>query len=217
MPHVLAWISSAHLAPVPHVPAAMLTIARGWERGLAGSAGRSCYATATCVWLFPTSNPPSAPAKPPLHAPLPLFPGKHNQRMKSSLKSSMTIGQLSKAGSIPLPTQHQSRIKPQAIQPSAAQLQPSSPGNLQQAGQGNPIQQPLTERIAQVEDRPLSLPACLARWLLEEEERGGGGQRAEITPLGGMSQPTLITWNSSQHRPGRRKYGQQMEMLKALK
>lgn len=112
----------------------------------------------------------------------------------------------------PAPEQDQTS----AIQPSAAQLQPSSPGNLQQAGQGNPMQQ-LTKRIAQVEDRPLSLPACLARWLLEEEERGGGGQRAKRTPLRGMSQLTLITWNSSQRRPGRRKYGQQMEMLKALK
>lgn len=51
------------------------------------------------------------------------------------------------------------------------------------------MQQPLTGRTAQVEDRPLSLPACLARSLPEEEEGGGGGQRAKITPLGGMSQP----------------------------
>lgn len=50
---------------------------------------------------FPHVQPP--PRQPPLHARLPLFPGKRSQRMKSSLKSGRTIGQLSKAGSSPCP------------------------------------------------------------------------------------------------------------------
>lgn len=57
MPLVLAWIASAHLSQVPGLQTAMLTIACGWEGGFTGSAGRSHYATATCVKLSPTSNP----------------------------------------------------------------------------------------------------------------------------------------------------------------
>lgn len=101
------------------------------------------------------------------------------------------------------------------MQPAASSREPTKP-----AAQGDPRQAAaarLTGRTAQVEDRPLSLPACLAGSLLEEEKGGGGGTASkDNTPRRDVT-ATLITWNSSQRRPGRCKYGQQMEMLKALK
>lgn len=67
-------------------------------------AGRLCrqilYATATCVQLSPTSNPPAS--LPSMHG-CPSPPGQHSQRMKNSLKSSKNIELLSKTGSIPCP------------------------------------------------------------------------------------------------------------------
>lgn len=46
--------------------------------------------------------------------------------------------------------------------------------------------------------------------------RWGGTASKDNTPRRDVT-VTLITWNSSQHRARRCKYGQQMEMLKALK
>lgn len=177
MPHVLAWIASVHLARVPRVQAAMLTIACSWEGGLAGSAGRSCYATATCVQLSPTSKTPPCPPTPSASPPCTVapLPRKAQSKNEKQLKIHQDNRAALQSRQHPLPTQHQ-QAQTSAIpapRPPSSSVRPGAQESCSRQGREIPCSSCSTGRTAQVEDRPLSLPACLAR--CRRRKRGAVG------------------------------------------
>lgn len=172
MPLVLAWIASAHLSQVPGLQTAMLTIACGWEGGFTGSAGRSHYATATCVKLSPTSNPLPPPTSPPrTAAPLP-------RKAQSKNEKQLKIGQDNRAAlqgrQQPLPTQP-SRFKPlrYSPRPPTSSARPGAQETRSRQGREIPCSSRWGGQPRLRTDLCLCLPVSLAR--CRRRKRGAVG------------------------------------------